>query len=190
MQVPVSQQESPYEASRQINNLICLGTITVVRHEKPARCRVRVNGQETDWIPWLTLRAGGDKQASMWWPPVVGEQVLLLSPGGDLSQAVVLPAIYSDAMAQKSESPGQMLMTWGEADYMQSAHGNLTINILETQLVISTDSITMKADGGTLRLDRAGLTVTPEVQVGPIKLTKHKHAGVTTGPQISAEPVP
>ena len=79
------------ELHRRIGNLIRTGTVEEVMGD---RARIRTGELTTNWIPWLTLRAGG---ARTWWRPSTGEQVLLLCLSGELTTAVALPAIYSDA---------------------------------------------------------------------------------------------
>ena len=76
------------------------GTVADVRHEAPARCRVTTGGNTTGWLPWLTQRAGKDRT---WWAPEVGEQVILLSPGGEMISGVVLPGCYSDSHPQPDD---------------------------------------------------------------------------------------
>ncbi|WP_259293908.1 phage baseplate assembly protein V [Klebsiella pneumoniae] len=57
------------------------------------RCRVQTGGIYTDWLQWLTHRAG---RSRTWWAPSIGEQVMILAVGGELDTAFVLPGIYSD----------------------------------------------------------------------------------------------
>ncbi len=80
------------ETERLVANLIRLGTVSEL-DEANARLRVDVCGMATDWLPWLTARAGATRT---WSAPRSGEQVLVLAPYGDPAQAVVLPAIYQD----------------------------------------------------------------------------------------------
>ncbi|MFQ6296002.1 phage baseplate assembly protein V [Escherichia coli] len=63
---------------RLITNLIRTGVVTEVDRENWL-CRVKTGELETNWISWLTLRAGN---ARTWWRPSEGEQVVLLSLGG------------------------------------------------------------------------------------------------------------
>lgn len=84
--------ETISELARTVRNLIRIGVIVDVDTER-ARCRVQLGGNTSDWLQWLTCRAGG---ARTWWAPSVGEQVLLLALGGELDTAFVLPGIYSD----------------------------------------------------------------------------------------------
>ncbi|END8704675.1 phage baseplate assembly protein V, partial [Escherichia coli] len=79
------------ELHRRIENLIRTGTVEEVKGD---RVRIHTGELTTNWIPWLTLRAG---DARTWWRPSTGEQVLLLCLSGELTTAVALPAIYSDA---------------------------------------------------------------------------------------------
>ena len=87
------------ELHRLIQNLIRLGTIAEVDGD---RVRVQSGKITTDWLRWLTHRAGN---AATWWQPSVGEQVMILSPAGDLAAGIVLPAIYSDAHPAPEETP-------------------------------------------------------------------------------------
>ncbi|WP_353981695.1 phage baseplate assembly protein V [Salinicola endophyticus] len=89
------------ELARLLENLIRIGTVAQIDH---AAVRVRVQCGEllTDWLPWLTARAG---QTRTWNPPTLGEQVLLLAPGGELRGAVVLSAINSDTVPAPSHAP-------------------------------------------------------------------------------------
>ncbi|MDZ5456999.1 phage baseplate assembly protein V [Azohydromonas lata] len=89
------------EQSRLLLNLIRLGTIAEVDHGG-TRCRVRSGQLLTAWLPWVTLRAG---TTCTWSPPTVGEQGLLLAPGGDLAAAIVLLGINSDAHPAPSDDP-------------------------------------------------------------------------------------
>lgn len=81
------------ELQRLVNNLIRLGTVAQVDH---ARARVRVQSGEllTGWLLWLEDRAGTTRS---WNPPTVGEQVVVLCPGGDPATGVVLGALYRNA---------------------------------------------------------------------------------------------
>lgn len=78
------------DLQKRIDNLLRLGTIHQV---KGNLCRVKSGNILTDWRPYFTRRAGTAKTS---WRPTPGEQVMLLSPSGDLANAYILPALYSD----------------------------------------------------------------------------------------------
>lgn len=85
---------------RLLRNLIRIGTVAEVNLEA-GTCRVNTGGNVTDWLHWLTPRAG---RSRVWWSPSMGEQVLLLSLGGELDTAFVLPGIFSDDFPAPSAS--------------------------------------------------------------------------------------
>lgn len=93
--------QSAAELLRLIHNLARFGTIAEVDH---ARARVRVATGEitTAWLPWLELRAGTTRT---WNPPTVGEQVVVLAPGGDMAAAIAITGLYRDQHPAPSASP-------------------------------------------------------------------------------------
>jgi phage baseplate assembly protein V len=75
---------------RLLQNLIRLGTIAEVNG---AKARVRLGPTlTTEWLKWATRRAGSTRT---WSAPTIGEQVIVFSPGGDLTRGIILPALYS-----------------------------------------------------------------------------------------------
>lgn len=87
------------ELARRVANIVRLGAVAEV-DLGAARARVRYDTEAdgtpilSAWLPWITTRAGAGRT---WWAPEAGEQVVMLAPGGDLPQAVILPALYRDA---------------------------------------------------------------------------------------------
>lgn len=78
------------EAERRLSNVALLGQVVALDAAR-ARVKVRAGPITTGWLPFATVRAGHDRT---WHPPEPGEQVLLVAPGGDLNQAVVVGSIY------------------------------------------------------------------------------------------------
>ena len=81
-------------------------------------------------------------------------------------------------------------MRFAESDFLQYSEGTLLISMLTATLEISPRSIRAEVPGATLLFDKDGLRVTPEVAVGAIKLTEHKHVGVIPGPALTGVPAP
>ena len=107
--------------ARLIENLIRFGTIAETQM-KPPRVRVKTGGLTTGWLPWLALRAGADVD---WDPPTVNEQVLLLSPSGQLANAVVITGIYSNAIPANGDRAGLHRRTYQDGaviEYDSVAH--------------------------------------------------------------------
>lgn len=78
------------ELVRTIPNLIRTGKIAEINADK---LRVRLSPSLlTTWLQWIALRAG---DVIDWCPPSIGEQVIVFSPNGDLTQGKVLAGLFS-----------------------------------------------------------------------------------------------
>ena len=90
-------RELVMDLRRRVDRIVRPGAVAEV---DLARALVRVRYSEapdeavTDWLPWLTHRAGDDRT---WWAPSVGEGVLILAPSGEMAAAAALPALYQAA---------------------------------------------------------------------------------------------
>lgn len=190
------QQDTPREAARRVENIARVGTIVAVRHSAPARCRVKLGDNTTGWIPWFTGRAAGP-QGSQWWPPVVGEQCLVISPGGDMGQGLALLGVYSDAMPAPGSEPGVEHKQWSQRDFARYQGGRRTVH-LEQQIellvgdacsiTMETDRITLRAGGATLTLADGRITSDVDILSGQISAQHHVHGGVTSGPSTTGAP--
>ncbi|ACS80183.1 phage baseplate assembly protein V [Maridesulfovibrio salexigens] len=89
------------ETDRRLANVIRIGTVAEADYQK-ARVRVAFGTAVSDWLPWITFRAGGDHT---WWAPEVGEQVVVLSPSGETSGGVVLGAMFSTNHPAPADRP-------------------------------------------------------------------------------------
>jgi phage baseplate assembly protein V len=87
------------EFARRLNNIVRFGTVAEVDLKK-ARIRVKIGKITTSWIPWMTT-AGAIK---IWNPPIVGEQICVVSQGGDLSLAAAIPSIFQDKFSAPNSS--------------------------------------------------------------------------------------
>lgn len=128
------------EIYRLLNNLIRTGTVLEVNLQD-GLCRVQTGELQTTWLNWLTSRAG---RTRTWWAPSVDEQVLLLSIGGDLTTAFVLPGIYSDANSAPSVSADALHITFpdGAVIEYEPETSALTVSGIKTADVTASDSIT------------------------------------------------
>jgi len=90
------------DAERRMSNVALKGRVVELDAVR-ARVRVQAGAITTGWLPFVTARAGHDRT---WHAPEPGEQVLVLSPCGDLNQGVVVGSIYRaehPAPAQSAE---------------------------------------------------------------------------------------
>lgn len=184
------------ELNRLLHNLLRFGVVESVDHAG-GTCTVRTGALLTRPMPWLVQRAG---DARTWWAPSVGEQVLLLCPGGDTARGVVQPAIYSTAAPRPAGSDTAQVTSY--PDGAQVSYDPTSHNLVALLPAGGTASIT--APGG---VDITGdttitgkLHVTADVTVdtkltaqidvigGGISLKSHKHLGVTPGSGVTGAP--
>lgn len=88
-------QPEATDNDRRTNNLLRVGEIREVDYVK-AVARVEMQGGETltDWIPWLTLRAGPSDV--FWWAPEPGEVVMVGSLSGELHNGFIMATAFSN----------------------------------------------------------------------------------------------
>lgn len=89
------------DMERRLANMVRNGKISAISYGNPAGPRVKVKSGdiETGWIPTGAERAGED---STWSPRNIGESVVIVSPSGDLAQAVVVCSVHN----QGNPAPG------------------------------------------------------------------------------------
>ncbi|WP_413493152.1 phage baseplate assembly protein V [Morganella psychrotolerans] len=127
------------ELLRLIRNIIRTGTVTAV--EIGRGCRVQTGNLQTDWLPVVTLRAGAARSS---WMPSVGEQVVILSVGGELTTAVVLPGLFSDEYNEPTDSLTANHTTYpdGAVIEYEPATGALKATGITTAFIDAGESIT------------------------------------------------
>lgn len=188
---------------RQLANLIRFGTVHTVAGK---RVQVKIGGLLTRPLPWVSPRAGKTKS---WSPPDIGEQVMVLSPNGDLGAGVAVGGIFCDAF-----------------DIPEDAHANTVVMAFGDGAVLLYDSAahalkaTLPADGrvavtapggftltGNVTIDgelsvsqaatfkqtvhaRQTITSDADVKAGSISLTNHPHDKVQPGGGVSGKPLP
>ena len=96
------------EAERRLSNVVMLGQVAELDASR-ARVRVQAGPILTAWLPFATVRAGLDRT---WHAPEPGEQVVLVAPGGDLNQAVVVGSLYRDAYPPPADSADISRTEW------------------------------------------------------------------------------
>lgn len=172
------------ELERRLANLLRIGTVEKV-DAQGARVRVRMGALLTAPLPWLTERAGKNRN---WNAPDVGEQVLVLSPSGDLEQGVVLPALYQKAGTppeQTVDRTTQVFADGSRISYDRAAHalvvdvkagGTVTVNVEGAVQVNGKSTVHVKGDG----------KVTVEGQTIEMNPKNQAMKGVVTGDCICA----
>lgn len=143
------------ELARRLANVVRAGTVASVDAEN-YRVRVRYDTDDdgnailTAPIPWLVVRAGGDRT---WWAPEVGEQVVLLSPSGEITEAFALPALYSDARPAPSADVDKRVEQHADGalfEYDREAHVYKIVLPAGSRVQISAGTIVLRGDTETL----------------------------------------
>lgn len=192
------------DLERRVANMLRGGTVAQIDHAQ-ARVRVQSGDLLTDWLPWFAHRAGA---TTTWSPPTIGEQVLLVSPSGDPAQAMVLPALYTDAHPAPSASPDEHVTAYPDGARIAYNHatGAITATGIKTATVQAATSVTLDTPlttcKGKLTVEglltyQAGLSGTGggpgttitgniiqtggQISSNGIVLATHTHGGVQTG---------
>lgn len=185
---------------RLLLNLVRKGTVLAVDHDAEL-CRVECGDLQTNWIHWLSLAAGETRD---WNPPTVGEQVLVLCPGGEMADGVVLRGISSDDNPAPSHKPSTHTRTYPDGariEYDHEAHALVaTLPGGATVLLEAPGSVTVKTSNATVEADKVlvkaseitldaattsctgklavtgDVTAGGDVKAGAISLRNHTHA--------------
>ncbi|MEQ9875948.1 phage baseplate assembly protein V [Pectobacterium brasiliense] len=157
----MNTQATLTEIQRLLRNMIRVGVVTHV-NTADALCRVQTGEMTTGWLNWLTRRAGRSRD---WWAPSIGEQVLILSIGGELDTAFVLPGIYSDDNPAPSASADAYHVSFSDGAIIEYEPdtGALTVNGIKTATLTASESITATAPQVTVSASTRITLDTPEV---------------------------
>ncbi|MGR1184965.1 phage baseplate assembly protein V [Aeromonas veronii] len=177
------------ELQSKIDDLIRIGTVTEVRS---GECRVKTKGNHTNWRPYLVLRAGKTRRRMR---PSVGEQVILLSLGGDLRNAFVLAGIYQDEHPEPLadddngdldgvEYPDGAVIKYNPTTGELTAEGIKTATITAS---VAVKLITPLVECSNLL--KAKRVISETAKVGDIEVTDHGHTDVQRGSDTSGGPV-
>ncbi|WP_265014516.1 phage baseplate assembly protein V [Wolbachia endosymbiont (group B) of Camptogramma bilineatum] len=140
------------ELQRKVANMIRIGVVKEIDYEK-AKVRVKIGEFLTDWLPWITSKAGKDRD---WSPPDIDEQVVVFSPLGELSLGVVLAGIYQEKYhvpENKKEINSVKFQDGTKFTYDKEKHH------LEIEVV---DKITLKAGGSSIEMTKSGIKLKAE----------------------------
>ncbi|SUT91542.1 phage baseplate assembly protein V [Actinobacillus lignieresii] len=181
------------EQERLLANIVRLGTIAEVDYNK-ALARVASGGITTDWLPWITPRAGKTK---IWNPPTKGEQVLILAVGGDFTTAVILPGLFTQNAPSQSSNDFVIVFPDGATVKYNHESGHFSLTNCKTAEVQAENKITLKCPeieitgnlkiggdvqlAGKLNVDKTigakqGISSSGgDVSAGSISLKNHKH---------------
>lgn len=191
------------QIGRRLNSLIRVGRVKEVDYEA-AEARVEFGPLLSDWIPWLTRRAGDDRD---WAPPEAGEAVVVVASGGYLETAVIIGSIYQSAFPANGDRANLRRVTFADGtvcEYDRSAH-RFTLNVPAggAEVVVNSGGqVTVAAATGLnltseteIHLAAPNIAIQGQVtQVGGditsdgISVQSHTHGGVQSGGATTAPP--
>ena len=184
--------------ARLLENLIRFGVIAAVQMEPP-RVQVTTGTLTTAWLPWLAWRAGADRE---WDPPTIGEQVILLSPSGQLANGIAVTGVFSDHIPANGNREGLHRRTYADGTVIEydsvAHHLNATLADGGTTNLISTGGINLVGDithkGDYIQTGNQTVTgridVSEDVVAAKVSLVNHLTSGVKQGSDQSGVPIP
>ncbi|MDH5179757.1 MAG: phage baseplate assembly protein V [Gammaproteobacteria bacterium] len=142
------------ELQRRLFTMIQIGVVDDVNHAE-ATVRVNIDGVLTAYLPWLCHKAGSHVS---WWAPEKDEQVLILSIGGELSNGVVLPAIYQAAHLTGENTAAKHHVTYSDGTSISydSVTHELNVNVNGGNVTLNTSGNVTVNVGGDANITAGG----------------------------------
>ncbi|WP_142417264.1 phage baseplate assembly protein V [Bartonella massiliensis] len=170
------------DLKRRMANMVVVGKISHIDH-KNARYRVKSGHLISDWIPDTQARAG---KTCSYEGRDVGEQVIVVSSSGDLSQGVIVGSLHTDAnQAADKGNIHKTLYPDGTTVEYDDEQNSYTLNLTsggKFSLTIS-DGVSIKGDGKKLELQAPeGIKI---VSKGDLNLNAEKAIALKAGGGIS-----
>lgn len=147
------------ELERKLNNIIRYGTIEKIDHSVD-KVQIRSGEILTNWIKYFVASAGNTKQRT---PASIGEQGVILSPSGDLSQGSFIVGLSFNNSPQVSDS---------NSDTVWDVEGDFILNVGGQVMIVAPNNVNVIGD----------------VIADGVSLEHHTHGGIKSGPSSTGEP--
>lgn len=165
------------DQANRLANVVRFGLIAAVDLDaRPARARIEIeDGWLSDWLPVAQLAAG---RLSTWTAPMIGEQVVVLAPSGELAAGVALRGLNFDGRpAPSAEERLTVLASWddGAADTYDQETKTRTVSLPDGgKLHLVAGSVVVRIDADAVAIEAAGKPITitgdPITLDGPVNL--------------------
>ena len=113
------------DLTKRLSNIIRIGTIFEINYQT-AKARVKIGELETDFLPWANCNSGSN---NIWNQPEIDEQVVILSPSGDLSQAIILPSLYKNNASNSDQNIKSITYQDGSKISFNVSSGTLDLDL-------------------------------------------------------------
>lgn len=186
------------DLERRVSGMIFIGKVASLDEEK-GRFRIQHGDLESDWLPMASPRAGSTKTYSHF---SEGEQVIAVSPSGDMSQAVIMSAVSTEE-TQASDKANIHKTVYPDGTTVEYDHEakSMKTTIADGGSFESTigGGVSLKATGSTLEITTPGnisLNASGGIALTSATLThngkdisdQHKHTDVMSGPALTGPP--
>lgn len=175
------------EQERRLDNVLRFGTILEVDYAN-ATARVQSGNIQTDFLPWITPRAG---DVRIWLPPKEGEQVLVLAVSGEFNTGVILPALF--ASNAPNDSPDEFSLHFPDNAVLKYnfASGHFSLTNFKSGDIQASSQINITCPtvniNGNLNIN-GSVTSTGDMVAGGISQINHKHSDVQSGVSKTGKP--
>jgi len=149
------------DLGRRLANIIRIGTIFEIDFEE-AKARVKIGDLETDFLPWVNSNSASNNS---WNPPEIDEQVVVLSPSGELNQAVILPSLYKSNASDNSSNTQSVTYKDGSKITFDHDAGNFTLD-LQGNLNLDIKGSAIIKVAGNAEIEAAKVTLKGDVDLG------------------------
>ena len=175
------------DLGRRLANIIRIGTIFEIDFEA-AKARVKIGDLTTNWLPWVNSNSGANNS---WNPPEIDEQVIILSPSGELNQAVILPSLYKNNASD--ELPNIQSVTYKDGSKVSFDHntgslaldlqGNINLDIKGSAIIKVAGDANIEATNITIKgnINLGGVGGNPVARVGDKILVGNKEWPIISG---------
>lgn len=172
--------------NRRLENLIRLGRIASVTPSTPFHTvTVNLGDIVTDELRLLNLRSGKDKTNDL---PSIGEECVVISPCGDLAQAIVIGYLNNNDNPTPSQDPNIKLRIFEDGAVISYDTKNHSLQALLPEGAEAIITANCRING-SLHVTE-GITTDGDVKAGDISLRHHKTSKVKAGSDDSGEPIP
>lgn len=173
------------ETNRKSYNMMRYGNIHSINSSNDKAKVSFDNGQIiTDFLPWL---AGASGDVRIYRVPTVGEQVLLISPAGEMNMGVILCGIFTDDYPAPVSDANVHKIQYVDGGYFEYNFqtGDMNVHATGNINIISAGSVSITAPNDVNI--QGNLHVSGDVTAGGVSLRHHIHTGDSGG--VTSEPI-
>ena len=181
---------TPEDAPTDPDRMIRLGTVASVDLAAARTTITLDDGATSPPLRWIEHRNGA---TASWSPPSVGEQVVLLCPGGEIGAGLVLRGIPSDAHPPAGNSATEIVRFADGAVISYDPQGHALVAMLPAGATVAVTAAGGLTFTGPVAIDgdvsiTGAVTATGDITGMGTSLHTHKHSQVAGGSAVSGPP--